>query len=207
MTKSLKLPPEKRDEIWSLTSKEYMFLDLTLMLNLRNSDIYRMVYGGQLTDAQYSTRSSAVVTSNDAKEYIAIRRKQLEDYYFPPNDGTESSQIAESKAKSNEEMLAELIPDVVRGLKDIARDKNDENYGDLVKAVLSKLMKDMDTKNAANPPMRYLPEIPCAQCRYKLFCENETTDECEWCKYKKYGVEHGLTYDYKNQLEKNLENG
>jgi hypothetical protein len=111
-------------------------------------------------------------------------------------------EVSKKKQQSTEDVLAELIPDIVRDLKDIARNKNDENYPDLVKTVLTKLVKDMDTKNAASPPLRYLPEIPCQNCRYKIFCENECDDECKICKFKKYGIEHGLNYDYKNQLEK-----
>jgi len=166
-----------------------------------------MVSSGTLTDAQLQKKASAIETSADGVEYLAARKKQLEDYYFPPNDIVKDGQIGEFKPKSNEDILAELIPDVVNGLKDIARNKGDENYGDLVRIVLNRLLKDMDTKNAAQPPQRYLPETCNSPCRYKAFCENECEDVCLICKYRKYGIEHGLNYDYKNQLEKPIENG
>ena len=200
MAKSLKLPAEKRNSVWSLTTREYLFLDLSMILNMKHAEVYRLVYGTNLTDAQLANKASALITSADAVEYLAIRRKQLEEHFW----GEESveGEVTKKKQQSTEDVLAELIPDIVRDLKDIARNKNDENYPDLVKTVLSKLMKDLDTKNAASPPLRYLPEIPCQGCRYKIFCENECDDECKICRFKKYGIEHGLNYDYKNQLEK-----
>jgi hypothetical protein len=206
MTKSLKLPIERRDPMWSLTERDYMFLDLTILFNKRHADLYRMVSSGTMTDAILARKASAITTSNDGIEYLEARRKQLEGYFWP-NDGVEGCENKEKKQQSNEEMLAELIPEVVKDLRGIARDKNDENYADLVKVVLAKLIKDMDTKNAASPPLRYLPEIPCQNCRYKLFCESECDDMCKICLFKKYGIEHGLNYDYKNQLDKTIENG
>ena len=52
----------------------------------------------------------------------------------------------------------------------------------------------------ASPPMRYLPES-CSTCRYKLFVEDNAEDECNRCKYRKFGIANGLKFDYKNQLE------
>jgi hypothetical protein len=112
-------------------------------------------------------------------------------------------EVTKNKQQSTEDVLAELIPDIVRDLKDIARNKNDENYPDLVKTVLTKLVKDMDTKNAASPPLRYLPETS-NNCRYKIFCENECEDECTICKYRDFANKQGVFYDYKNQLDKSL---
>jgi hypothetical protein len=162
-----------------------------------------MVSSGALTDAQLQKKASAIETSADGVEYLAARKKQLEDYYFEPNDIVKDGQIGEFKPKSNEDILAELIPDVVNGLKDIARNKSDENYGDLVRIVLNKLLKDMDTKNAAQPPQRYLPETS-NNCRYRIFCEKECEDECLICKYRDFANKQGIFYDYKNQLDKRL---
>jgi hypothetical protein len=61
----------------------------------------------------------------------------------------------------------------------------------------------MDTKNAASPPLRYLPETS-NNCRYKIFCENECEDECTICKYRDFANKQGVFYDYKNQLDKSL---
>lgn len=49
-------------------------------------------------------------------------------------------------------------------------------------------------------PRRYLPET-CSQCRYKVHCEQECEDLCEYCKYKKYGEENGVHYESEKQLE------
>jgi len=67
-------------------------------------------------------------------------------------------------------------------------------------------MKDIQMNKTSEPPRRYLPEI-CDQCRYKLFCEKECTDECPSCNYKKYANEHGVEFSHKTQLsiEKEIE--
>lgn len=202
IAKSLKLPPEKRSEFWSLTDRDYLFLDLTLLLNMKHAEIYRMVSSGVMTEVQLSRKASAVTTSGDGVEYLAARRLQLESYYFP-NDGVEGCENTE-KPMSIEESIADMLPDAVTNLRAILRDKNDENYGDVLRLFLAKLIKDLETKNIAQPPMRYLPETPCLPCRYKIFCENETADECLICRYRDLANKQGVIYDYKNQLDKSL---
>jgi hypothetical protein len=208
-TKSLKLPTEHRDVMWSLTDRDYLFLDLVLILNKKHAELYRMVSNGVMSDAQLSRKASAITTSADGVEYLEARKKQLEEYYWGVEDDGGDGQP--KKVLSIEESITEMLPDAVVNLRAILRDKNDENYGDVLRVFLTKLIKDMDTKNQANPPTRYLPQIPCGDasssniCRYKAFCEKECEDECLICRYRQYGIEHGLNYDYKNQLDKTIE--
>lgn len=49
-------------------------------------------------------------------------------------------------------------------------------------------------------PQRFLAER-CSDCRYRVFCEQECEDLCQYCKYKSFGEKNGVHFENKDQLD------
>jgi len=197
--KSLKLPPSFQKGSWALTVKERLYLDMTILFSMSNLECYESVFGGKYTPLQCKQKSSAVYTSMDGREYLAMRTKQLENHFF---EGVATEGETEQETKRTKEGFSEdFVPNVIKKLETIIENPSDPNYFDGMKLALAKVMKDMDINRGAEPPRRYLPETPCQACRYRLFIEDNVIDECARCKYKEFGNKHGLNYDHKNQLK------
>lgn len=49
-------------------------------------------------------------------------------------------------------------------------------------------------------PRRYLP-TSCGSCAYRMFCEENTEDMCQYCKYRRFGEENGIHYDKTDILD------
>lgn len=201
--KQLKIPIAPSVSHWQLSPRHKFFLDLTILTTHQHAELFGMVFKSQETPAQLQKKANAVYNSSDGKEYVEQRTEQLRRWYFP-DEYPDVKEEAPERVKSVDEMLAESIPGVMRDLQRILEDRDDPNYQDAFKAIMSKLVKDIQTNKTAEAPKRYLPEN-CANCRFKLFCEQNCEDECEICNYKKYANEHGVEFDYKNQLSKPTE--
>lgn len=50
-------------------------------------------------------------------------------------------------------------------------------------------------------PRRYIPQSCLAGCRYRLFVEENCEDECQFCRYKKYGEENGIHFKNEEMLD------
>lgn len=48
-------------------------------------------------------------------------------------------------------------------------------------------------------PRRYLPVSCGDHCAYRMFCEENTEDMCQYCRYHKFGEDNGVHYD-KNEI-------
>lgn len=49
-------------------------------------------------------------------------------------------------------------------------------------------------------PRRYLP-VDCSHCAYRQFCEDNTEDMCQCCRYRKYGEENGVFFEKEKMLD------
>jgi len=195
MKKPLVLPTPPANTLWTLTKRDKMFLDLTLLYSIPNVECYQMIFGEKFTKTKARQLSSAVYTSMDGADYLSKRRKQIEDYFWPEKE--EEGDVP----KNSDGFSKNFVPDVIKKMETIIKNPNDPNYFDAMKIALQKVLKDMDVNKSVEGPKRYLPVVPCEKCRYRLFIEKEVEDECEICKYKAYGEKHGLHYDYKTQLD------
>lgn len=194
--KSIKLPSTPTGI--NLESREKLFLDLVLVTNELPGELYRMVFISNETQVAASRRAGQLMNSLEGKAYLEKRRKILEEWYFAEQVEQETGKKA--KPKTIEQAIADLTPVFIDEFSAIMKNRNDPNFADTMKVFLAKSLKDIQMDKTASPPMRYLPES-CSTCRYKLFVEDNAEDECNRCKYRKFGIANGLKFDYKNQLE------
>ena len=50
-------------------------------------------------------------------------------------------------------------------------------------------------------PRRYLPQSCSDHCAYRMFCEENTEDMCQYCRYHKFGEDNGIHYEKNNILD------
>ena len=183
---------------WSLSDKELFYLDMSIVLPKTNHELYRLI-SPDLSEAQCKNRSAALNTSYDGKEYLELRRKQLTLHFYPDKD--------ESKRQVDEDGFSIGFKDkVIRILENELNNPGSANFSDALKIAANKIVKDFDKQGGQEPPRRYLPET-CGSCRYKLFVEsNLEIDQCKICKYREFGNDNDVFYDYKNQLDTNINN-
>ena len=179
-----------------MASRDMFLLDWMIMTNELPGELYRMCFVSQETQMSATRKAAAISNSIEGKAYIEKRTKQLESWYF--NESSDGA-VVKAKPKSIGEAFSDLTPTFIDELYNIMQDRKNENFGDTIKVFLAKTLKDAQMGQDAVPPLRYLPES-CLPCRYKLFVEKESNDECEICRYKQYGEKHGLHYDHKTQL-------
>lgn len=192
--KDFHLPTAVSNPIWSLTDKQKFFLDMTLVHKVPHSELYRMVVDvDNLTYAQCRSRAAALVTSMDGVDYLKARGIQLTNYFYPHAGSDKNKKIGADGFSEGFQQKA------IAELERIAGNPSDPNFFDAIKVVMAKLSKDLLERGSMLPPQRYLPEM-CSTCRYKVFCEKETEDECTRCKYRDFANDNDVFYDYKNQL-------
>lgn len=179
------------DKPWSLTEREKDAIDYSLISMKPRDEIYNIFCAPQLTKAQCRSRSSALWSSMDAREYIELRSSQFEDVFTPKN----------SDQKQTEEAFSEEFSSTLKKLiADKALDPNSSDQWDAIKIAAAQVFKDTTTSLEA--PRRYLAEsCRSSPCRYLAYCELALQDECKYCKYKKYGEDNGIKYDHKNMLD------
>ena len=185
----IRLPSRPNKPIWSLGEKEKMFLDITLFDFDEPWRLFQLIFLPNASTYKCKSECSALLNSMDAKDYISERIKQIDSIFFPK----QGDEMAEKLPDNINEIILNQAWKTVKasGFKD---SKEWEVF-------LTKVVKDMNTESAMEPPRRYLAET-CSSCRYKLFCEEAVEDECPLCKYKEFALEHGCEeFDHKNQLK------
>lgn len=190
----LEFPGQPVNEMWILRPQEKLFLDINLFGLVESWILYRLIVEPNVTDHRAKQRCSSLLNSLDVKEYMGIRVKQVE------------SAIWRKAGDEDEEEDNELPKDVnkVVLLEAWRKIKNSNFSGDSEewKLFLKKVLSDMEKNVALEPPRRYLAET-CGECRYKHYCEENTEDECLFCKYRDFALKNGSEeYEYKNQLNK-----
>ena len=199
MIGNLKAPPPTLSMKSMLTTREIDFCDLYLMTHKLPGEIYAMSHATAFTAIECQKRAGALLADRKIKNYLEEREAQLNEWYFGKSSSS-TGVIRDETPKTVEEIMAKNQSRVLEAIDGILQNTKDPNYSDVVKLHLQKMLKDIEMDRIADPPQRYLPES-CLTCRYKVFVEGECTDECQRCKYKKFGEESGLYYDHKTQLE------
>lgn len=201
--KDFLLPPPVDNPIWSLTEKEKLFLDMTIVHKVVAWRLYRMsVADPNITDIQCKKRVQELLTSIDAEDYINTRRLQLSKHFFP-EDFRDKRKPIKIGADGFSEGFEQKV---IRELETILDNPSSPVFFDALKVAFQKVSSSMDSKSAPEPPKRYLPVVPCGECRYKLFIEKEVIDECKVCRYRQFANDNGIFYDHKNQLDRSLSN-
>lgn len=199
----LKIPRAHEDELSCLRPSEKTFLDLVILgVNAKAEICYQMAHPSlKQTIKWMKTRALATMNSQDGKEYIAQRKKQLAVHF-----SSSQSPVSEEDKESEKFVIDENFMDKVYGKMVQAIDDPDSDlHNDAMKLGFKKAMDEVASeKEFIDPPIRYLPES-CRFCRYKLFVENDCNDECKACNYKKYANKNGVFYNHKEQLDEGID--
>lgn len=193
--KIFKLPPAPSNKMWALTEREKVFLDLTLFLTIPYAEIYRMAINKDITETAAKTKASALATSMDGKDYIDVRSKQLEEFFYP------SDQAENEDGKTTETKLRTLEGKVVRMLEGMLDDPTNEAHFDAIKLVMQKVSKDLESGDGEEPPKRYLP-VRCGECAYKNWIHSNCEIKCHQCKYREFGIKNGLQLEFEEMFNK-----
>ena len=199
VTKDFNLPIAPKKNMWSLSEKECLFLDLTIFFSTPIFELYKMVVGKDLTDAQCRVRASAILTSLDGKDYLSSRRLQLQSHFYPDLAGTEIKKGADGFSQGFNERVIEEIEKAVNNPSSTV-------HFDAIKLAFSKIQKEIEQSEIVEPPKRYLP-ISCRDCAYKEWIETNCEVLCFKCRYRKYATDHGITYKFTEMIDHSLKNG
>lgn len=190
--RDFKLPTPIRKKLWALTAQECVFLDMTLILPMANSDIYKLVLGHTLTDTQCRARASALVTSLDGKDYLETRQNQISEWFFPEKHG---------KSARNADGFSEgFAQQVIETIEREAGNPGSPIYIDAIKIAFKKVEKDLSTTNSVDPPKRYLP-VTCSECAYNHWINTNCEILCKRCKYRDFGMANGLILSYQEMIK------
>ena len=132
--------------------------------------------------------------TKSAKDYIEAYTKTMENFLHPaPAKVKDQGSMEERKARAKTKLV-----EFAMSLAD-----NIENAGDpeFVLKIADKCQL-LDTEDKVEElPRRYLPETCITHCRYRLFTEENCEDECQYCRYKKYGEENGVHFKNEEMLD------
>ena len=126
-------------------------------------------------------------------EYIEEYRKTLDAFLHPAPVKTEQKgSLEERKAKAKTKLV-----EFAMSLADNIEQAEDPEF--VLKMADKAGLLDGDDE-VEEQPRRYLPEC-CQRCAYRMFCEQNTVDMCQFCRAWKFAVENGFKCDKTELLE------
>lgn len=125
----------------------------------------------------------------EVREYIEAYEKTLDKVLHPALAKTEpKGNLEERKAKAKTKLV-----EFAMSLADNIESAEDPEF--VLKMADKAGLLDGD-EQVEELPRRYLPVSPCQTgCAYRLFCEENTEDMCQYCKYHQFGEENGVHFD------------
>ena len=134
-------------------------------------------------------------------DYIEAYQQTIEEFIHPvKKDKPKPSGTLEEKKGQALTKLVEYVLSEANNI-DTAEDP---------KAILDFANKiglfDME-EEVEEQPRRYLPTSCLSGCAYRMFCEENTEDMCQYCKYHEYGEENGVHYEKENILDVPISSG
>lgn len=140
------------------------------------------------TSAAVKSAVSQFFANKEVKDYLEAYKKTIEDLLAekdkpkPTNTGTLEERKAKAKTKAMEFAMS---------LADHIEEAQDPEF---VMKMLDKVGILEGEEQVEEQPRRYLPRS-CGSCAYRMFCEENTEDMCQYCKYHQFGEDNGIHYD------------
>lgn len=114
---------------------------------------------------------------------------------------TESSKPKERPTGSMEERKARAKAKAIEFAMSLADNIDDADDPETVLKLMDKVgLLDQD-EEVVEQPRRYLPQSCGDHCAYRMFCEENTEDMCQYCRYHKFGEDNGIHYEKNNILD------
>lgn len=125
----------------------------------------------------------------EVKDYLEAYEKTLNEFLHPvPVKKEPEGSLEERKVQARKKAM-EFAISLADNLE-LA-----ENPEDVLKLMDKVGILDGE-EQVEEQPRRYLPVSPCLTgCAYRMFCEENTEDMCQYCRYHKFGEDNGIHYD------------
>lgn len=131
----------------------------------------------------------------NVQDYLDAYKKTIEDLLSPK--ATQSKPTG-----SMEERKARAKAKAMEFAMDLADHIDEAQDPEFVMKMLDKTGILEGDEQVEEEPRRYLPVSPCLTgCAYRMFCEENTEDMCQFCKYHKFGEDSGVHYDKTEMLD------
>lgn len=131
----------------------------------------------------------------EVKDYIEAYRATLDAFLHPSAKKTEQpvGSLEERKAKAKTKLV-----EFAMSLADNIEQAEDPEF--VLKMADKAGLLDGD-EQVEEQPRRYLPVSCGDHCAYRMFCEENTEDMCQYCRYHKFGEDNGIHYEKNNILD------
>lgn len=127
------------------------------------------------------------------KDYIDAYEKTMDEFLHPAPVKTEpTASLEERKAKAKTKLV-----EFAMSLADNIEQAEDPEF--VLKMADKAGLLDGD-EQVEVAPQRFLGER-CSDCRYRVFCEQECEDLCQYCKYKQFGEDNGVHYKNEEMID------
>lgn len=137
---------------------------------------------------------SQFYSRKDVKEYLEAYNSTLEAFLHPePVVVKPTGTLEERKARARTKAM-----EFAMSLADNIDQADDP---ETVLKLMDKVGLLEGEEEVEEQPRRYIPQSCLAGCRYRLFVEENCEDECQFCRYKKYGEENGIHFKNEEMLD------
>lgn len=130
----------------------------------------------------------------ECAEYIEAYEKTLKEFLQPEPaktaEPTASLEERKAKAKAKATEFAITLADNIEQADD----------PEFVLKLMDKVGILEGDEQVEVAPQRFLGER-CSDCRYRVFCEQECEDLCQYCKYHQYGEDNGVHYKNEEMID------
>lgn len=130
----------------------------------------------------------------DVKEYLEAYQSSINSFLHP-------APKSEEKTESLEERKAKARTKAMEFAMSLASNIEQAEDPEMVLKLMDKVgLLDSD-EESEELPRRYLPATCLSGCAYRMFCEENTEDMCQYCKYHRFGEENGIHYTKESILD------
>lgn len=165
----------------------------------REEAFFRFVRPDYITPKPTPAMKDAVkqfFAMSDVQKYLADYKETISKLLSREPSDTD----APKKPQTLEERKARAKTKLVEFAMSIADDIEHADDPEFVLKVADKAGL-LDTEEEVEvQPQRFLAER-CSDCRYRVFCERECEDLCQYCRYKSFGEDNGVHYENKDMLD------
>lgn len=132
----------------------------------------------------------------DVKDYITAYQETLKELFNPKrNDDSPKKTISLEERKTIAKTKA------MEFAMDLANHIEDAEDPEVVLKLMDKVGLLDGDEQVEEQPRRYIPQSCLDGCRYRIFVEENCEDECQFCRYKKYGEENGVHFKNEEMLD------
>ena len=143
--------------------------------------------------AAVSSYVSQFFSSKEAREYLDAYQDTINAVLHPePAKVVDKGSLEERKAKAKTKLV-----EFAMTLADNIDQADDPEFVLKVADKAGLLEGDEEVEEL---PRRYLP-TRCGECAYRMFCEDNTEDMCQYCKYHAFGEDNGIHYEKTELLD------